>query len=261
VLFWRHSINTLTEQNTFFNVDRAVAYGLDNTTPYFDHAGGAIRNNFVYLVPGLMSSSRTAGSDGSLIAWNSPGTQIDNNSLLLNSNEFYAVEFRFATTTNGTARNILADAPIHLRDSASATLLSNLVTAVPGMFVNPAGADLHLLASATNAIDKGLTLSTVTNDFDGDSRPRGASADIGADEFTTNAPPRLTSFQILGTDFLVSFTTFLGNSYDLVRAGDLTGAAWSLVQASVPGTGSTLQIIDTNGVKDPRRFYRARLSP
>ena len=261
VLFWRHSINTLTEQNTFFNVDRAVAYGLDNTTPYFDHAGGAIRNNFVYLAPGLMSANRTASSDGSLIAWNSPGTQIDNNSVLLNSNEFFAVEFRFSTTTNATARNILADAPIHLRDSASAMLLSNLVTAVPRMFVNPAGADLHLVASATNAIDKGLTLSTVTNDFDADPRPRGASADIGADEFITNAPPRLSKFQISGSDFLVSFTTFLGNSYDLVRAGDLAGAAWSLVQGNVPGTGGAIQIIDTNGVKDPRRFYRARLSP
>src|SRR5436189_212765 len=48
VLFWRHSMNTLTEQNTFINVDRAIAYGLDNTTPYFDHAGGVVRNNFVY---------------------------------------------------------------------------------------------------------------------------------------------------------------------------------------------------------------------
>src|SRR5204863_947888 len=45
VLFWRHSINTVTEQNIFLNVDRAVAYGLDNTTPYFDHTGGVVRNN------------------------------------------------------------------------------------------------------------------------------------------------------------------------------------------------------------------------
>src|ERR1044071_8139540 len=60
VLFWRHSANTITEQNIFLNVDRAVAYGLDNTTPYFDHAGGLIRNNFVCLTPGLMSPSRTA---------------------------------------------------------------------------------------------------------------------------------------------------------------------------------------------------------
>jgi hypothetical protein len=138
-----------------------------------------------------MSASRKAGSDGSLIAWNSPGTQIDHNSVLLNGNEFYAVQFRFSTTTNGTARNNLADAPIHLRDSATAILNSNLATAVPEMFVNAAAADLHLLTSATTAIDKGLTLSTVTNDFEGDRRPQGATSDIGADEFTDNTPPRI----------------------------------------------------------------------
>src|SRR6185503_16381812 len=149
VLFWRHSANTVTEQNIFINVDRAVAYGLDNSTPYRDHAGGVVRNNFVYLAPGLMSANRRSGSDDSIIAWNSPGTQIDHNTVLLNGNEFYAVEFRFPTTTNSTARNNLADAPIHLRDSATATLNGNLLGAAPGLFLNPAGADLHLLASAT----------------------------------------------------------------------------------------------------------------
>jgi hypothetical protein len=108
--------------------------------------------------------------------------------------------FASRTTTNCTARNNLADAPIYLRDSATATLLSHLVNAVPGMFVNAAAADLHLLASATNAIDKGFTLSTVTNDFDGDRRPRGASSDIGADEFTTNAPPRIRVVRGLSAD-------------------------------------------------------------
>src|SRR6185503_15314531 len=124
------------------------------------HAGGAIRNNFVYLAPGLMSASRKAGSDGSIIVWNSPGTRVDHNTVLLNSNEFYAVEFRFPTTTNGTARNNLADAPVHLRDSATATQSGNLLTAVPAMFVNPATANLHLLATATNAIDKAATVGT-----------------------------------------------------------------------------------------------------
>ncbi|MGO8678633.1 MAG: hypothetical protein ACLQVX_22540 [Limisphaerales bacterium] len=74
-----------------------------NTTPYFDHVGGVIRNNLVCLASGLMSARRKAGSDGSLIAWNSPGTQIDHNSILLNGNEYYAIEFRFPTSTNGTA--------------------------------------------------------------------------------------------------------------------------------------------------------------
>jgi hypothetical protein len=261
VLFWRHSINTVTEQNTFWNVDRAVAYGLDNTTPYFDHAGGLIRNNFVYLAPGLMSASRTAGSDGSLIAWNSPGTQIDHNTVLLNSNEFYAVEFRFSTTTNCTGRNNLADAPMHLRDSAAALLSSNLANALPTMFVNPAVADLHLLASATNAIDKAPFLLSVTNDFDGDTRPRGARSDTGADEFTTNAPPRISDIRLSGTNTVVSLTTFLGESYDLKRAADVVSGTWLYVASNAPGTGGTLQITDTNGAKQPRRFYRAGLSP
>lgn len=195
VLFWRHSANTVTEQNIFFNVDRAVAYGLDNTTPYFDHSGGVVRNNFVYLAPGLLSPGRTAGSDGAIIAWNSPGTRVDHNSVLLNGNESYAVEFRFPTTTNGAARNNLTDAPIHLRDSATAMLNGNLLTAGPGMFVNAAAADLHLRAAATNAIEQAPTLLSVTNDFDGDRRPRGARPDIGADEFTPNPPPVITSFR------------------------------------------------------------------
>jgi hypothetical protein len=261
VLFWRHSANTVTEQNTFFNVDRAVAYGLDNTTPYFDHAGGVIRNNFVYLSPGLLTAARTASSDGSLIAWNSPGTQIDHNSVLVNSNEFYAVEFRFSTTTNGTARNNLSDAPIHLRDFASAVLNSNLASAKPSMFVNPAVADLHLLASATNVIDQAPTVSTVTNDFDGDHRPRGANSDIGADEFTTNVPPRITDFRLSGSNCLVSFTTSLGESYDVERASDLSNRVWSFVAASIPGIGGIVQIADTNAANRSRRFYRAALSP
>lgn len=261
VLFWRNSSNTVTEQNIFINVDRAVAYGLDNSTPYRDHAGGVVRNNFVYLAPGLMSASREASSDGSIIAWNSPGTQIDHNTLLLNGNEFYAIELRFPTTTNGTARNNLADAPIHLRDSATATQSGNLLAATPAMFVNPATGDLHLLASATNAIDKAPTLGTVTNDFDSDPRPRGAGPDIGADEFTTNAPPRIMELRRAGNDSVISFTTLLGLRYDVQRASEVTGSLWSLVAANLAGSGGVIQSTDTNGAGESRRFYRVRLSP
>src|SRR6266571_2969279 len=135
VLMWRHSANTLTEQNTFVNVDRAIAYGLENLA-YSDHNGGVLN----------------------------------------------AIEFRFATSS-GAARNNLADAPIHLRDSATATQGGNLLTATPGLFVKASAADLHLLASATAAIDQARVLAAVTNDIDGDLRPHGAGPDIGADEF------------------------------------------------------------------------------
>jgi hypothetical protein len=261
VLFWRNSSNTVTEQNTFINVDRAVAYGLDNSTPYRDHAGGVIRNNFIYLTPGLMSASRKAGSDGSIIAWNSPGTQVDHNTVLLNGNEFYSVQFRFSTTSNCAARNNLTDAPVHLRDSATATLSGNLLTATPAMFVNAAAGDLHLRVSATNAIDKAGTLLTVTNDFDGERRPRGAASDLGADEFNTNAPPRISSFTLSNNNCIVAFTTLAGLSYDVQRVGEVAGGVWSLVSTNVPGTGDLLAITDTNAASEARRFYRVRLSP
>jgi hypothetical protein len=261
VLFWRHSVNTITERNTFLNVDRAVAYGLDNTTPYFDHAGGLIRNNFVCLTPGLMSASRTASSDGSLIAWNSPGTLVDNNSILLNSNEFYAVEFRFATTTNGAARYNLGDSPVHLRDSATAAVAGNFLTARPGMFVNPAAADLHLLSSATNAIDKASPLATVTNDIDGDLRPKGARPDIGADEFTSLTPPLITSFIVSAANSALSFQTLLGIGYDVQRQTNLGSANWFLLLTNVPGTGGIVQVSDATPPLQPTQFYRVRLTP
>jgi hypothetical protein len=260
VLFWRHSINTLTEQNTFLNVDRAVAYGLDNTTPYFDHAGGVIRNNFVVLTNGLLSASRKAGSDGSIIAWNSPGTQVDHNSVLLNGNEFYAVEFRFSTTTNGTARNNLADAPIHLRDSATAALSGNLLTAVSGMFVSSTNADLHLVASATNAIDHAPTLGSVTNDFDGDTRPRGVSSDIGADEFVVLAPPVITDFRLVAAGSIISFSTAPGQYYDVERSSNIAGGQWSMFASNIAGTGGVIRVTNSTTMEPGSRFYRVGLS-
>jgi hypothetical protein len=187
VLFWRHSAGTITERNTFINVDRAVAYGLENTTPYPDHAGGVVRNNFVYLAPGLMSAARAAGSDGAVIAWNSPGTRIDHNTFLLNRNVAFAVEFRFAGTTNGMARNNLADAPVHLRDQAAAALGGNLEGANATMFVEAANGDLHLLPAATMAIDRATTGGVVSDDFDGKRRPQGSGSDVGAHEYAPRA--------------------------------------------------------------------------
>jgi Big-like domain-containing protein/BACON domain-containing protein len=187
VLMWNHSANTLTEQNTFINVDRAIAYGLTDQASGYDHQGGTIRNNFVYMAPGLFSAGRTAGSDGQIIVWDSPGTMVYHNTVLTSANVASAIEFRFAGTTGGEVRNNLADARINFRDGATATVSGNLLTATSGMFVNPAAGDLHLLSTATAAIDKAPALAAVINDFDGDSRPQGSAYDIGADEFRSTA--------------------------------------------------------------------------
>ncbi len=218
VLFWRHSANTVTEANTFVNTDRAVAYGLENNKPYPDHMGGVIRNNFVVLASGLMSSKRTASSDAAIIAWNSPGTQIDHNTCLLNSNVAFAVELRFPATTNGAARNNLSDRPVHLRDEAHARINGNISTATPDMFVDPTADDLHLRSSATNAIDRVPVLPGVTNDFDGDPRPVGEGADAGADEVALSVAPAITHVALTGAHWRVMFNGLPGSSYEVRRA-------------------------------------------
>ena len=129
------------------------------------------------------------------------------------------------------------------------------------MFVNASLADLHLVASATNAIDKAPTLLTVTNDFDGDTRPRGASSDIGADEFVLLAPPVITDFRLAGAAVVISFLTVLGQSYDLQRAIDLTNGAWSLLASNIAGNGGVLRLTNLNALSQSRQFYRIRLSP
>ena len=91
-------------------------------------------------------------------------------------------------------------------------------------------------------------------------RPKGASSDIGADEFTTNAPPRVTAFRLSATNCLISFTTFLGVGYDVQRASEVAGSAWSLVVTNLPGTGGVVQSTDTNANGQLRRFYLVRLS-
>jgi hypothetical protein len=61
------------------------------------------------------------------------------------------------------------------------TVSNNLDNTDP-QFVNAAAFNFALLAGSP-AIDAGVTLSYVTNDFLGTSRPQGAAYDIGAFEF------------------------------------------------------------------------------
>ena len=103
---WNGAGNTITEGNTFINVDRAIAYGLIDRAG--DHSGGIIRNNFIYMDPGLFSSGRSAASDGQIIVWDSANTKVHHNTVLTNGNSAFSVEFRF-DTGGSQARNNLVD--------------------------------------------------------------------------------------------------------------------------------------------------------
>jgi len=176
VLMWSGSRNTVCDSNTFIDCERAIVYGL-GPQPGFPHGheGGVICNNFIYRIV----SPRV---DAGISVWDSPNTKVLHNTVIQNGTYPDAIEYRFPGTTGVVIKNNLTDGAIRQRDGAQAELAGNLTTATPQMFVNPSIGDLHLLATATAAIDRGVNLTDCPTDWDGDPRPIGPARDIGADE-------------------------------------------------------------------------------
>ena len=59
-------------------------------------------------------------------------------------------------------------------------------TAITSWFLNPAQGDLHLLPAATAVMDQVMAPLDAQLDHDGEPRPGGSNADVGADEFNPN---------------------------------------------------------------------------
>jgi hypothetical protein len=194
VLMWRNSLDTVVERNLFIECDRAIALGLSapdsnsrggETT--YDHQGGVVRNNFIY---------RAGDGDVGITVNYARAAAIYHNTVLLNGTfPWGAIEYRFGATT-ADLRNNLTDAPIWQRDGAAGTLGGNVTTAQPGWFANAATGDLHLTAAASAALDKAAALSAVADDYDGDARPLGSAADIGADEYGLPPPAAVSDLRV-----------------------------------------------------------------
>ena len=185
ILMWSGSRNTTVHGNVFINCERAIIFGLGPKPPYqFSHSGGIIDNNFIYR-------SQPLHADAGISIWDSPGTRVYHNTVIQNGTYPAAIEYRFASTTGVEIVNNLTDGAILQRDGAAALVTSNYTQAPLSYFVNAAAADLHLSAAASAALDRAVAIPGLTTDWDGDPRPAGAAADIGADErrATTDPPP------------------------------------------------------------------------
>jgi len=76
--------------------------------------------------------------------------------------------------------------------------VGNVTTASPALFVSPSAGDLRLKATAAVAIDRVAVIANCPADWEGESRPQGSAADVGADEHSVGAalsPPR--NFRII----------------------------------------------------------------
>jgi hypothetical protein len=175
ILLWRGTRDSLVEGNTFVNCQREIYVGAEDVTPD-SHAGGIVRNNFIYR------ESWVVGDVGIHVA-DSRGTRVLHNTVILSGTYPNAIEYRFRDTADVLIANNLTDAAIRARDGATATLQNNVTSATPAMFAIGQLGQVHLSSSATAVIDKGTPVD-VDRDWDGDRRPQGPAPDIGADEFT-----------------------------------------------------------------------------
>jgi hypothetical protein len=175
ILFWGGSSGTVVERNLLVDCYQGIAFGNSAHGPG-DHVGGVVRNNMI--IARLLHDSviEMVHADGFLVTHNT--------ALLLNPNGVtWGMEARFADTDGVFAYNLTNMTIWHDRDGALGVSTGNVTTAEEAWFVDPAADDLHLVATATQAIDQAVATPEVTDDYDGHSRPVGPAPDVGGDEY------------------------------------------------------------------------------
>lgn len=194
---WRGCRETVIERNVLLDNARGIGLGLvtsgegrtypDDPCPaasgYVDDFGGVIRNNTVAAnSSGLFGSQ--SGFDCGICLWNACNVRVLHNTVYTADpgSTFSAIEWRFPNTQI-TLTNNLTNHMLRERDGASAAQSGNLTNAQAGWFAAAGSGDLHLVDSALAAIDQVSAAGEAPSDLDGEPRPIGLAADVGADEY------------------------------------------------------------------------------
>ncbi len=212
VHMWRGCRDTVVERNVLRNNARGVGFGLaendggrtypDNPCPgagggYVDHYGGIIRNNSIFVNDSRIFASPD-GFDCGVCLWQACGAWAVHNTVAsTQAPAASSIEWRFDHTDVDIVNNLLTH---NLWDrGGTARLAGNLEYQPLSLFVDGAGGDLHLLPSATAAIDQGVAIAAglCDDDIDGDARPSGSGRDVGADEYTVPAPAAVADLRVV----------------------------------------------------------------
>jgi hypothetical protein len=183
VHLWNGSANNTVEKNLIVNCDRGIGFGMDGC----GNTGGIIRNNMIYH-----AANKGQFADTGIALTESPDSKVYNNSIFMQNDFPWAIEYRFNSTRNVLIANNLTNKAIQIRDGATGTVTSNVTNAAASWFVSVSGGELHLASAIGAVVDVGQAISGLSDDFDGQSRPQGSGFDIGADEFAVNADDALS---------------------------------------------------------------------
>jgi hypothetical protein len=185
---WNGCRDSVIENNTIIDCARGIGLGMGSGTgvslrtwpdaPYgggaFGHVDGVVRNNVVWAAINQYDTGiEIAQARRPVVVHN---TVVNADGL---TGFFSSIDYRFAGTVATIQNNLTRR--ITVRDGATGTADHNLENVGPSAFVNAAGGDFHLAASATSAIDQGVPLDEGGVDLDGAPHTNGLP-DIGADE-------------------------------------------------------------------------------
>jgi hypothetical protein len=179
ILAWWGAEDTVVERNVIVDSFRGIALGLRDrygALPY-DHLRGVIRNNVVV--------NPNAWADEAIEANGARGARIHHNTVLVAGSIGWSISSRFRTASVDV-RNNLTNKPVLARDGG--VLLSNegnVSGATAAWFVNAPGLDFHIARAGVRAVDAGVIIPEVTEDFDRMPRMAGKSPDAGAFEWAS----------------------------------------------------------------------------
>jgi len=135
--------------------------------------GGDVYNNTIY------------GGSGYALEFGGDGTSMSaKNNIIYGSGSLGIMVMSDTVANVVLSNNLSSNNLVNFRDDTGRVVLTNnkIGNQYNPRFTNP-GAGSFLLQTGSDAIDAGMTISSLTRDFAGTARPRGAGYDIGAYEF------------------------------------------------------------------------------
>ena len=77
----------------------------------------------------------------------------------------------------------------------------------------------------------------------------------GTDPNNRASALKISSLTKSGNDMVITFSTVSGKTYRVERSDTLQSGSWTTVQDNIAGTGNDVQVTDTGGATQPKRFY------
>ncbi len=192
--FWQANRDEIVERNKIHNCARGIGFGLGGqnqngtNNPYrtypdnplqgisgfVDNIGGVIKNNMIFSNVGSIVDTGI-GFESALNA------EVYHNTVYIPGTNWATIDTRYPTS-NPIIKNNLVSSQMQVRSGAlTPTYAGNIETASASMFVDAANGNLHLVNTASNVINAGVSLiGLVNNDIDEDVRDSNPA--VGADE-------------------------------------------------------------------------------